>query len=65
MFCDEKVFCLSSSVNASDFFSIKFKKLLATDIDVHFMGVSFVQLNHFIQLSYHVENASHLVLNIF
>jgi hypothetical protein len=50
-FWEEKIFCLSTTVNTSDFCSIKFKKLFAIEIDVHFTEKSSVPSNPFISSS--------------
>jgi hypothetical protein len=52
-------FCLSIIVKVFDSNPIKFKKLFAIDIDVHFTydQGSFLPSNHLIQLSNHAEYA--------
>ncbi|MDP2396331.1 MAG: hypothetical protein Q8M44_05720 [bacterium] len=52
---DLNTFCLSIIVKTSAFLVIKFKKLLAIDIDVHLMKLSSEASNHLNHLSSHAE----------
>ena len=58
---DLNTLSLDTIVNNSDFFSIKFIKLLATDIDVHSNVVESSPVNHLIPFSNQAEKASHLI----
>ncbi|MDR1988449.1 MAG: hypothetical protein LBQ24_07175 [Candidatus Peribacteria bacterium] len=51
VFSIENAFCLSTKVKSLDFFSIKFKKLLATDNEVQLTFSFIFQENQIIQLS--------------